>query len=282
MYKKNIICGFVLLNFTIFASVKTKMKPMNKLLLILLFALMAGAETLYAQLPSHGKHVLVLTEGAGQHKPMSDAALKWLIDESQVLDFSLQVMNTPNWLKSIDDFNRFDLIIQLDYPPYAWNDDTAAAFMTYMQQGHGAWIGFHHSTLLGEFDGYGMWEWFSSFMGGIRYDNYIAPLADGKVTVEQPAHPIMKGVNPSFVIPDDEWYTYDKSPRANVQVLASVDESTYKPDSDIKMGDHPVIWINPAMPTRNVYFQMGHSPKLYQHSDFCTLLHNTLKWALNP
>ena len=28
----------------------------------------------------------------------------------------------------------------------------------------------------------------------------------------------------SFVVPDDEWYTYDKSPRPNVHVLANVDE----------------------------------------------------------
>ena len=34
-----------------------------------------------------------------------------------------------------------------------------------------------------------------------------------------------------------EWYTYDKSPRPNVRVLASVDEATYTPASDIKMGD---------------------------------------------
>ena len=41
---------------------------------------------------------------------------------------------------------------------------------------------------------------------------------------------------PLCVVPDDEWYTYDKSPRPNVHVLANVDESSYTPASDIKMG----------------------------------------------
>ena len=66
-------------------------------------------------------------------------------------------------------------------------------------------------------------------MGGIRFQNYIAPLADGTVIVEDKEHPVMKGVDASFVVQDDEWYTYDKSPRPNVRVLAHVDESLIHP-----------------------------------------------------
>ena len=57
-----------------------------------------------------------------------------------------------------------------------------------------------------------MWQWFSDFMGGVRFKNYIAPLADGTLIVEDEQHPVMKGVPASFVVPDDEWYIYDKSP----------------------------------------------------------------------
>ena len=46
-------------------------------------------------------------------------------------------------------------------------------------------------------------------------------------------HPIMQGVPPSFFIKLEEWDT-GKSPRPNVHVIASVDESTYKPDPKIK------------------------------------------------
>jgi type 1 glutamine amidotransferase len=71
----------------------------------------------------------------------------------------------------------------------------------------------------------------------------------------------MQGLGSSFEIKDEEWYTYDKSPRPNVHVLASVDESTYSPDSTIKMGDHPVVWTNEHMKARNVYIFMGHRPE---------------------
>jgi type 1 glutamine amidotransferase len=154
-----------------------------------------------------------------------------------------------------------------------------AAFVKYIEEGRGGWIGFHHATLLGEFDGYPMWNWFSDFMGGIRFKNYIAATASATVNVEDRNHPVMKGVTSPMIIPDDEWYTFDKNPRPNVHVLASVDESSYKPASDIKMGDHPVIWTNDKMKARNVYFLMGHGPSLLKSVEFKTMFGNAIIWA---
>ena len=37
------------------------------------------------------------------------------------------------------------LFIQLNYPPYRWNDESKAAFQDYIEQGRGGWIGFHHA-----------------------------------------------------------------------------------------------------------------------------------------
>lgn len=242
--------------------------------------------TLYESLIQYKKEkiatrrVLVLTERGGQHGGFTDAGLQWLAKESKELNFEITEINnakpiTEEYLK------QFHLIIQLDFPPYTWSNEAQEAFMNYIDKGYGSWIGFHHATLLGEFDGYPMWQWFSDFMGGIRFKNYIAPLADGVAVVEDPAHPVMEGVSGTFVIPDDEWYTYDKSPRPNVHVLAHVDEYSYKPASDIKMGDHPIIWINPGKKARNVYFQIGHSSKLYQTADFTRMFHNAINWTLD-
>jgi len=57
-----------------------------------------------------------------------------------------------------DDFlSHYQLIIQLNYPPYGWTPKAVAAFEKYIERGRGGWIGFHHATLLGEFDGTKMW-----------------------------------------------------------------------------------------------------------------------------
>ncbi len=222
--------------------------------------------------------VLVLTERGGQHGGFTDAGLKWLADEGKTMNFEITEINNTKPITA-EYLSQYKLIVQLDFVPYTWSDEAKEAFIKYIDQGLGGWVGFHHATLLGEFDGYSMWQWFSDFMGGIRFQNYIAPLADGTVNVEDKNHPVMKGVNPSFVIPDDEWYTFDKSPRPNVHVLASVDESTYKPDSEIKMGDHPVVWVNTSKKARNVYFLMGHSKKLYETEDFIKMFRNAIEWT---
>jgi chitinase len=222
--------------------------------------------------------ILVLTERGGQHGGFTDAGIQWLGQQAETMKFE---MTEINHTKQINDefLSQFAVIIQLDYPPYAWTEEAETAFMKYIDEGSGGWIGFHHATLLGEFDGYPMWQWFSDFMGGIRFQNYIAPLADGTVRIEDKTHPVMKGIPESFIIPDDEWYTFDKSPRPNVHVLASVDESSYRPASDIKMGDHPVAWVNPAKKARNVYFLIGHSSKLYDTEEFTAMFANAIIWA---
>lgn len=227
----------------------------------------------------HKAKVLVLTERGGQHGGFTDAGLKWLAAEGVKGNFSItEINNARNITEAY--LSQFSLVIQLDFPPYTWPKEAEDAFVKYIEEGRGGWIGFHHATLLGEFDGYPMWQWFSDFMGGVRFKNYIAPLADGTLIVEDKQHPVMKDVPASFVVPDDEWYTYDKSPRPNVHVLANVDESSYTPASDIKMGDHPVVWVNESKKARNVYFQIGHSSKLYETEGFTTMFRNAINWTL--
>jgi len=223
-------------------------------------------------------HVLALAEKGGIHRPYVDAAKLWLHDEAIRDGFSIDYIEDTN---KIDDtfLSRYQLFIELNYPPYNWTPTAVSAFERYIGEGRGGWIGFHHATLLGHFDGFGLWDWFSDFMGGVQFTNYIATFATATVNVEDAAHPVMWGLGKSFQIRDEEWYTYDKSPRPKVHVLASVDENTYSPDSKIKMGDHPVIWTNEHVKARNVYIFMGHHPELFQDPAYTRLFHNAILWA---
>lgn len=223
-------------------------------------------------------HVLALAEHGGLHQPFVDRAHQWLDKEAIAEGFDVVYIENTD---SIDDayLSHFQLFIQLNYPPYAWTPRAAAAFERYIGEGHGGWIGFHHATLLGEFDGYQMWPWFHEFMGEIRWKDYIPKFADGTVKVEAATHPVMQGVSPEFTIADEEWYTYDRSPRPHVHVLARVDEGTYKPKSTVVMGDHPVIWSNENMKARNVYIFMGHHAELFDNQNFTRIFHNAIQWA---
>jgi type 1 glutamine amidotransferase len=119
-------------------------------------------------------------------------------------------------------------------------------------------------------------------MGGIRFTDYIPKFATATVDVEDKSHPVMAGLGSSFVVENEEWYTYDKSPRSNVHVLARVDETTYSPDTKTKMGgDHPVVWTNEHYKARNVYIFMGHHPELFENAAFTKIFHNSILWAAN-
>ena len=232
--------------------------------------------------PRSLRDVLVMYEDGGWHKPFTDVIVPWL--DSVGLSHGFAVTDVRNMRNVSKEFlSDYDVIIQLDCPPYPWPKEAQEAFIDYMNEGRGGYMGFHHASLLGEFDGFPMWDWFSEFLGGIRFQGYIAETCDGTVHIEDPSHPALKGLPSSFVIPSDEWYTYDRNPRdaSYIHVLATVDEDSYNPSSRVRMGDHPVIWTNTSLPTKNIYFQFGHSALLRDNEAFLQLLLDTIDWLTN-
>ena len=240
--------------------------------------LICSLQVVLAQKGSSPFRVAVLYENGGHHIAYSKAAKFWLDKLAADSGFTIDYIQNTD---SIDDafLALHKLFIQLDYPPYGWKDKAVLAFRRYITEGKGGWLGFHHATLLGEFDGFPVWQWFSAFMGNILFKNYIPTFATATVTTETSRHPVMQGVPRNFIIENEEWYTYNKSPRPEVQVIASVNESTYAPSSDIKMGDHPVIWTNLHFKARNMYIFMGHSPDLFNNKNYTTIFRNAIFWV---
>ena len=250
---------------------------MKLILMICWIYVLSFINTTQAQINPKFK-VIALYENGGHHIEYSKVAKVWLNKLATDSNFSIDYIQNTD---SIDDnfLSKYNLFIQLDFPPYGWKDKAVKAFQRYITEGKGGWIGFHHATLLGDFDGYPMWQWFSAFMGNVLYKNYIATFVTAKVNVGDTSHPVMKGVPSPFIIDKEEWYTYNRSPRPDVHVIASVDENSYTPDSNIKMGDHPVIWSNLNFKARNIYIFMGHSPELFKNAAYTTIFRNSIFWA---
>lgn len=258
------------------------MKKILSTLLLLVFAFVG----LQAKDEKDAKvrQVLVIAEQGTPHQGFCDAAQQWLEAHAERLNIQMTYVSDLSKTKK-GYLNQFQLILQLNYPPYcppqAWSKEAGADFEKYIDEGKGGYVGFHHASLLGDIFGAGpMWQWYSDFMGDIRWKDYIAPLADGTVIKEDVQHPVMQGVPGTFRVTKDEWYTYDRSPRGNVRVLARVDEDSYSIDTPVKMGDHPVIWVNEAKKARNVYFQIGHDKELFDNQAFLTMFENSIRWTL--
>jgi type 1 glutamine amidotransferase len=257
---------------------KPAMKKHAINLLLYLFFVCSAYNTIAQTTPKPRFKAIAIAETGGGHALFDAAAKVWLnklaIDSNFTIDY---ISDTKSINK--DFLKQYQLFIQLDYPPYPWEKEAQDAFEDYIENGRGGWIGFHHPTLLGVFDGYPMWQWYSGFMGNIEFKRHIPGGTEAKLTIEDAAHPIMKGISPAFTT-KDEWYIYNKSPRANVHVLASIDEATYNPPKDVKMGDHPVIWTNEHVKAKNIYIAMGHFPELFEDSNYTSLVRNAIFWVV--
>src|SRR5664279_3182312 len=87
-------------------------------------------------------HVLVLTERTGIHEGFVVAAMEWLNEFSVKQHFEFTVINNTDSI-SESFLSGYRVFIQLNYPPYMWTDQSKAAFIKYMEEGRGGWIGFH-------------------------------------------------------------------------------------------------------------------------------------------
>ena len=229
--------------------------------------------------PPKFRAVALAERASGDHQKFVDAAKVYLDKLAAENDFAVDYISGTERIN--DEFlARYKLFIQLNYPPYRWAPVAKQAFVDYITQGKGGWIGFHHASLLGDFDGYPMDPWFSDFLGGIRFTHYLPDFAKATVKVEDASSPLAKGLPASFVIEKEEWYTWSKSPRPNVRVFATIDESSYVPNTMIKMGgDHPVVWSNPQYKARNLYIFMGHHAGLFDDPNFVQLFRNAIFWG---
>src|SRR5277367_5234793 len=149
-------------------------------LLLFCIIIICCSNAAFAQQKAPRFHVIALYENGGHHIEYSKVAKVWLDKLAADSNFSIDYIQNTDLIDSAF-LSKYQLFIQLDYPPYGWKENAVKAFQNYITQGRGGWIGFHHATLLGEFDGYPMWPWFSNFMGGIRFTKYIPTFVSGKV-----------------------------------------------------------------------------------------------------
>ena len=171
----------------------------------LLLAAATGASVSRAQTTTSASRpathrVIALAEpGQTIHQPFADAAIRWLNEMAAKEGFVVDYIRTTD---PIDDayLAVHDVFIQVNYPPYRWTPVAEAAFKKAMEQGTIGWVGFHHASLLGKFDGFEMSPFFHDFMGNIVFKSYIKDFATGTLHGEDTAHPVIDGLTSSFNI----------------------------------------------------------------------------------
>jgi type 1 glutamine amidotransferase len=226
--------------------------------------------------PSFG--VLVLASKDPDHSKMIDRAEPLLYKLAEDNGFSVDFSRDTRVLTD-SNLVRFQVIVQLHQAPFELSPSQQAAVERFVEQGKG-WVGIHAAGLTGRqfIDSTtAYWQWFEDFFGGVVYSPHPS-IQSGTVHVENHSHPATRNLPDDFTI-TDEWYEFNQSPRPNVRVLATANESTYRQNKP--MGDHPIVWTNEKY-ERMIYIGVGHDASAVENPAFVTLLRDAIMWAATP
>lgn len=165
----------------------------------------------------------------------------------------------------------------------AWQGEMPAAaqqsFQKFIESGKG-WMGFHTSTLAGIASP--AWPFYDAWLGGITFKGHPGTRQNGTVKLETSAaaasHPVLQGMPATFSI-HEEWYSWNKSPRGapNIQILATVDETSYDPQGTGMGSDHPVIWTNTKYGPM-IITSLGHEPEAFSNANLRKLIASAIPW----
>ena len=179
---------------------------------------------------------------------------------------------------------RFDVVVWLNVSGAPLDESQRAAMRAWLEAG-GAFLGIHAALD----DSHSSWEWYVQEVVGARFIGHAIGLLPAIVLVERPDHVALRGLDPSWSR-TDEWYSFDRSVRnlPDVEVLATLDESTYEPrmkllwiDKDLAMGDHPIIWTRKVGEGRAFLSAFGHSAEAFQEPRHLAMLESAIVWAMS-
>jgi cytochrome c len=145
------------------------------------------------------------------------------------------------------------------------------AFERYIRAGHG-FVGIHSAT-----DTERGWPWYGQLVGG--WMDVHSSIQQAAVVIEDRAH-LSTSALPRRWVRTDEWYRFPINPRGSVRVLATLDESTYKPEQGTAMGgDHPIAWTKELGGGRAWYTAGGHTEESYAEPLFRSHLLGGIRYA---
>ncbi len=218
-------------------------------------------------------HLLVFSKTDGyRHKSLS-TGIKMLYDLSPSQNWLLTA--TENASVFNDEFlETIDVVVFLNPTGDALSTEEQASFEKFMKSGKGM-VGIHAAADF-EYD----WPFYGKLLGA-WFKNH-PPAQQGTIVFENFDHPAMapfKGMKTYTTF--DEWYTFKNNPRSEVNVLATLDESSIKKYSndDWRMKDHPIIWWQETDGMRSFYSGFGHTHEAFQDEKIIEHIKNAINWA---
>jgi type 1 glutamine amidotransferase len=211
--------------------------------------------------------VLVFTKTLGYRHASIEKGVSTICDLAIENNFSIFHTEDSEWFKT-ESLNQFDLVVFLNTSGDILNVEQQAAFEMFIRNG-GGFVGIHSASDT-EYD----WQWYAGMIGAYFESHPVIQTAT--INIEDNSHPSTKHLMGAW-IRSDEWYNFRNNPRQNVNVLLSLDESTYIGGN--MLSDHPIAWYHDYDGGRAWYTAMGHTVTSYDEPMFQKHLLGGILWA---
>ena len=236
------------------SSITTTMSKKNKIIQSLTFFIVLGlfSTTLYA----NSFRVLVFSKTEGFRHSSIPTGIDAITQLGQEYGFIVEATENAA-LFNLENLQKFEVIIFLSTTGDVLSIEQQNAFEQYIHNG-GGFVGIHAASDT-EYD----WPWYGKLVGA--YFDSHPEIQTATIQVTDQNHISTKHLS-KFWERTDEWYNYNKNPRGQVHVLATLDESSY---SGVNMdNDHPIAWIHEFHGGRSWYTGGGHTEASYAEPDF--------------
>ncbi len=225
----------------------------------------ASAQPVSAQ---HETTILVFSKTAGFRHDSIPAGIAAIQAMGEANGFQVEATEDAGAFTA-DNLSHYAAVVWLSTTGDVLNAEQQTAFEGYIEGG-GGYAGVHAASDT-EYD----WPWYGSLVGA--YFKSHPQNQTANVEVESHDHPSTANL-PDTWTRFDEWYNYRSNPRANVKVLATLDESSYDPGADA-MGDHPIMWCHTQGSGRSWYTGGGHTRESYSEPQFVEHLAGGIRYA---
>ncbi|NJB69879.1 hypothetical protein GGR42_000341 [Saonia flava] len=243
-------------------------KTFFALTLCVLFAFQAFSQSQFK--------VFLFTKTAGWHHPSIHDGVNAMRNLAERHNFDLVWEENADRCFTENFLKDFDVVVFLNTTADVLNDDQQKVFEKFIQSGKG-YVGIHAASDT-EYD----WPWYNQLVGKMFKIHPAQQTA--MIDVADYNFPGME-VFPKRFMWTDEWYEFKKENYSEVNVLLTLDETTYKPyakwgdNVGEGMGYHPIAWYHNFDGGRSFFTGLGHISSVYSEPWFLQHLYGGIYWA---
>lgn len=240
---------------------------MRRAAALLSLALVACADPNSAPIEAVPDRVLVFSSTAGFRHASIPAGIAAVESLGVAHHFAVEATEDAA-VFTASELSRFAAVIFLNTTGDVLNASQQAALEAFIASGRG-FVGVHSATDT-EYD----WAWYGGLVGA--YFKSHPAIQGAALTVVDGTHPSTSAL-PTTFSRTDEWYDFLAAPAESVNILITVDESSYTGGT---MGaPHPISWNQSFGGGRSWYTAMGHTNESYAEAVFLDHLAGGIIWA---